>query len=113
MARAVAAAVVVHPLLAPCACAACPTGRGPLRRPQPTPLVRRPRAHLPACLPAHHTQGALLTSGYSYLYALALIPAGILADKQNRPRWDILSDMLAQGQAQTHMLKQTWPKQVG
>jgi len=31
-------------------------------------------------------QGALLTSGYSYLYALALIPAGLLADKQNRPR---------------------------
>jgi MFS family permease len=26
-------------------------------------------------------QGALLTSGYSYLYALALVPVGLLADK--------------------------------
>lgn len=31
-------------------------------------------------------QGAMLTSGYSYLYALALIPVGLLADKVNRPR---------------------------
>ena len=31
-------------------------------------------------------QGALLASGYSYLYALALIPAGLLADNMNRTR---------------------------
>ncbi|WIA21299.1 hypothetical protein OEZ85_000532 [Tetradesmus obliquus] len=31
-------------------------------------------------------QGALLTSGYSYLYALALVPVGLLADKVDRPK---------------------------
>ena len=48
---------------------------------------------LPAMLPIISTeldlsdlQGALLTSGYSYLYALALVPIGILADKVHRPR---------------------------
>eukprot|EP00879_Flechtneria_rotunda_P012869 GHRR01013439.1.p1 GENE.GHRR01013439.1~~GHRR01013439.1.p1 ORF type:complete len:583 (+),score=234.62 GHRR01013439.1:148-1749(+) len=48
---------------------------------------------LPALLPMispdlHLTdlQGALLTSGYSYLYAMALVPVGLLADKVNRPK---------------------------
>lgn len=44
-------------------------------------------------------QGALLTSGYSYLYALALVPVGLLADKVDRPKllavglglWSMLS----------------------
>lgn len=44
-------------------------------------------------------QGALLTSGYSYLYALALVPVGLLADKVDRPKllavglglWSLLS----------------------
>ncbi|KAJ9516192.1 hypothetical protein QJQ45_024620 [Haematococcus lacustris] len=31
-------------------------------------------------------QGALLTTGYSYLYALALVPMGILADRLHRPQ---------------------------
>eukprot|EP00775_Hariotina_reticulata_P006751 gene6751-6971_t len=31
-------------------------------------------------------QGAFLTSGYSYLYALALVPVGLLADKVDRPK---------------------------
>lgn len=48
---------------------------------------------LPAMLPMispdlHFTdlQGAMLTSGYSYLYALALVPVGILADRVDRPK---------------------------
>jgi hypothetical protein len=31
-------------------------------------------------------QGAMLTSGYSYLYALALVPVGLLADRVSRPK---------------------------
>jgi MFS family permease len=30
-------------------------------------------------------QGAALTSSYSYLYALALVPVGMLADRAHRP----------------------------
>lgn len=48
---------------------------------------------LPALLPLvnedlHLTdaQGALLTSGYTVLYAAALVPVGLLADKADRPR---------------------------
>ncbi|GFR46597.1 hypothetical protein Agub_g8200 [Astrephomene gubernaculifera] len=48
---------------------------------------------LPAMLPMisnelHLTdlQGALLTTGYSYLYAVALVPIGILADRMSRPK---------------------------
>lgn len=48
---------------------------------------------LPALLPLitpdlHLTeqQGALLTAGYALLYAAALIPIGLLADRVNRPR---------------------------
>ncbi|GLC46019.1 hypothetical protein PLESTB_001027300 [Pleodorina starrii] len=48
---------------------------------------------LPAMLPMisnelHLTdmQGALLTTGYSYLYAVALVPIGLLADRVSRPR---------------------------
>lgn len=44
-------------------------------------------------------QGALLTTGYSYLYAVALVPLGLLADKMPRPKllasglalWSILT----------------------
>lgn len=32
------------------------------------------------------SQGALLTAGYSVLYALALVPMGLLADRVDRPR---------------------------
>lgn len=38
-------------------------------------------------------QGSLLTAGYTVLYALALIPVGLLADRADRPR------MLAGGAA--------------
>jgi MFS family permease len=31
-------------------------------------------------------EGALLTTGYSYLYALALVPMGLLADRVDRPK---------------------------
>ncbi|GIL63022.1 hypothetical protein Vafri_17178 [Volvox africanus] len=48
---------------------------------------------LPAMLPMisnelHLTdmQGALLTTGYSYLYAVALVPIGLLADRMSRPK---------------------------
>eukprot|EP00198_Chlamydomonas_reinhardtii_P005222 XP_001694558.1 predicted protein [Chlamydomonas reinhardtii] len=61
---------------------------------------------LPAMLPMisnelHLTdlQGALLTTGYSYLYAVALVPIGLLADRVSRPKllaaglalWSILT----------------------
>ncbi|GIL69859.1 hypothetical protein Vretimale_10105 [Volvox reticuliferus] len=61
---------------------------------------------LPAMLPMisnelHLTdiQGALLTTGYSYLYAVALVPIGLLADRMSRPKllaaglavWSILT----------------------
>lgn len=59
-------------------------------------------ALLPMVSPDLHLsdfQGALLTSGYSYLYALALVPVGLLADKVDRPKllavglglWSMLS----------------------
>ncbi|KAF6255340.1 hypothetical protein COO60DRAFT_1627563 [Scenedesmus sp. NREL 46B-D3] len=40
-------------------------------------------------------QGALLTSGYSYLYALALVPVGLLADKaaQNPVSFSLIPDL--------------------
>ncbi|MEW5298385.1 MAG: hypothetical protein WDW36_001514 [Sanguina aurantia] len=48
---------------------------------------------LPAMLPMISSemgfsdmQGALLTTGYSYLYALALVPLGMVADKMSRPK---------------------------
>lgn len=48
---------------------------------------------LPALLPLINedlhlsdSQGALLTTGYTVLYAVALIPVGLLADKADRPR---------------------------
>lgn len=48
---------------------------------------------LPAILPVigsdislTDTQGALLTTGYTLLYAAALIPMGLLADRVNRPK---------------------------
>eukprot|EP00798_Chlamydomonas_sp_ICE-L_P018172 gene18172-24604_t len=48
-------------------------------------------------------QGALLTTGFSYLYAAALLPVGILADKVDRPKmlaggaalWSLLTIMAA------------------
>lgn len=46
-------------------------------------------ALLPLITPDLHLseqQGALLTAGYAVLYAVALIPIGLLADKVNRPR---------------------------
>ncbi|KAL3154429.1 hypothetical protein ABBQ32_013901 [Trebouxia sp. C0010 RCD-2024] len=61
---------------------------------------------LPALLPLitpdlqlTEQQGALLTAGYALLYAAALIPIGLLADRVNRPRllagglvmWSILT----------------------
>jgi len=55
---------------------------------------------LPALLPLispdlslSDVQGSLLTAGYTVLYALALIPVGLLADRADRPR------MLAGGAA--------------
>jgi MFS family permease len=64
-------------------------------------------AMLPMISPDLHLsdfQGAMLTSGYSYLYALALIPVGLLADRVDRPKllgvglalWSSLS-MIAAG----------------
>lgn len=65
---------------------------------------------LPALLPAigkdiplSDAQGALLTTGYTLLYAAALIPMGILADRVDRPKllaggvilWSGLSSMVA------------------
>jgi MFS family permease len=44
------------------------------------------RLYRPACTACSVLQGALLTSGYSYLYALALVPVGLLADKVDRPK---------------------------
>lgn len=52
------------------------------------------KCQLPPFVPTNHVrlyvacrvQGALLTSGYSYLYALALVPVGLLADKVDRPK---------------------------
>ncbi len=51
------------------------------------------RFALPALLPLispdlhlSDSEGALLTVGYTVLYAVALIPAGYLADKADRPR---------------------------
>ncbi len=48
---------------------------------------------LPAMLPMisnelhlSDLQGALLTTGYSYLYAVALVPIGLLADRISRPK---------------------------
>ena len=48
---------------------------------------------LPALLPIissdlhlQDSQGALLTAGYTLLYALALVPMGLLADRVDRPR---------------------------
>jgi predicted MFS family arabinose efflux permease len=46
-------------------------------------------ALLPMISPSLHLddfQGALLTSGYSYLYAAALVPVGLLADRVKRPQ---------------------------
>jgi hypothetical protein len=59
-------------------------------------------AMLPMISPDLHLsdfQGAMLTSGYSYLYALALVPVGLLADRVSRPKllavglvlWSVLS----------------------
>lgn len=42
-------------------------------------------------------QGAMLTSGYSYLYALALIPVGLIADKTHRPKLLALGMLLWSG----------------
>lgn len=54
-----------------------------------------PMTHERALAHLQPMQGALLTSGYSYLYALALIPAGLLADKYNRWVCGALAALLA------------------
>ncbi|GAB4820526.1 hypothetical protein N2152v2_007572 [Parachlorella kessleri] len=63
------------------------------------------------------SQGALLTAGYTVLYALALVPVGLLADRVDRPRllsigivlWSLLT-MLA---SQAHGFGQLLATRVG
>ncbi len=58
-------------------------------------------------------QGALLTSGYSYLYAIALVPVGLLADRVPRPRllaagltlWSLLTVQMSQVCVSAHALQ--------
>ncbi|KAL4426365.1 hypothetical protein ABPG77_004659 [Micractinium sp. CCAP 211/92] len=53
------------------------------------------------------TQGALLTTGYTILYGLVLVPMGIIADSTNRPRllaggvalWSLLTMAASQSQS--------------
>lgn len=74
---------------------------------------------LPAMLPAiqqdlqlNDLQGALLTTGYSYLYALALLPIGVLADRVPRPAllaagiasWSSLTLLASHAQSFTELL---------
>ncbi len=58
------------------------------------------------------SQGALLTAGYTVLYALALVPMGLLADRVDRPRllavgialWSGLTVAAASSQSFTELL---------
>jgi hypothetical protein len=74
---------------------------------------------LPAMLPAiqqdlqlNDLQGAFLTTGYSYLYALALLPIGLIADRVPRPAllaagiasWSSLTLLASHAQSFTELL---------
>jgi hypothetical protein len=74
---------------------------------------------LPAMLPSiqqdlqlNDLQGAFLTTGYSYLYALALLPIGLIADRVPRPAllaagiasWSSLTLLASHAQTFTELL---------
>ena len=74
---------------------------------------------LPALLPIvsedlhlEDSQGALLTAGYTILYALTLVPMGLLADRVDRPRllsggialWSILTVLASKAGGFTELL---------